>query len=222
MPTHRLRPYDRDFELTFGPEEAAADFLDLRKEPACLSKTGADWSTARGGTNPPPVAESPDPKGVLPGRRIGQKLAVLCHWQRRFHTSKKDNHSAYSMLAKSSPRDLFIIVARLKEQVKAFDELPPDEQRSILENVKRRPTLETDLFEAIERNSSLLSFTHFPATVAKYFCDTHQARKVGDCSGGLGDRLTGTSARSDPTFHHSSLSLSLCSLLRLLHRIPCI
>jgi hypothetical protein len=142
-----------------------------------LKKVNKDWSTARKDKGSTPLAPTPDKlELVLGGPKTGQLLAEYFHWQSRHQTqtNKSSDNSAFA-IARGWTRS---------QLLKAFDrDQKHQKERSLSEEQK--------LYEAVRRNSAVQSFTHFRASVSKYFCDSEKARKVLDSSAGLGDRLSG-------------------------------
>ena len=104
---------------------------------------------------------------------VGQLLSEYHHWQHRAQTATIHFRSASDVAA-----DL--------------DRRPLSKDRERIRRATKRPLTDDEcLFDAIRTNSSLMTLTHFRASVSKHLCDTYQARRVLDFSAGWGDRMTG-------------------------------
>lgn len=106
----------------------------------------------------------------------GQLLSAYFHWPHRVRTRTRWHASAHEVLQRRlrEPSFLASADARIAKQGGSAAAFP-----------------ERAGFKVIERNSALLTVTHFRATVSKHLCDVLQARDVLDFSAGWGDRLTG-------------------------------
>ena len=106
---------------------------------------------------------------------IGQLLSEFFHWKSRSKTSTIWLSSANEIMKRRKAEPKFLNGA---------------EGRLI--RCTRRTMNPCELeYEVVRTNSSLLTLTHFRASVSKYFCDTLTPRNVLDFSAGWGDRLTG-------------------------------
>lgn len=108
--------------------------------------------------------------------RTGQMLAERFHWRDRVHTGTVHHpeQSASRQLQRWTADPAFLKQAHER-----------------LRRVSPSPDEEAARFKTIMLNSTLLTLTHFRASVSKHLCDTLVARRVLDFSAGWGDRTTG-------------------------------
>lgn len=141
-----------------------------------------DWVVRSG-------APTPNKQPLLfRGMRRGQLLSDYFHWQHRVRTATKWLQSGETILNKwLVEKDTFLVGAM--DRIERCN--------------RRKMNKEQLMYEVVRSNSSLMTLTHFRASVSKYFCDTLQASSVLDFSAGWGDRLTGFLA--SPTVEHITL-----------------
>jgi hypothetical protein len=128
----------------------------------------------------------------------GQLLSQHFHWKHRMRTSTVHQPSAQKVISKwrNEPHRWTQAVSRLskwrykpKKQA-TFANPESCEVANTIQDEDERKRLRS-FADAVVFNSSLLTLTHFRASVAAHLCRIEAARHVLDFSAGWGDRLTG-------------------------------
>ena len=140
------------------------DFLKFAD--STINLNADDWEPGRG-------VLLGDKLGYFPPTNTGQLLAKLCHWVARHSTPRTTgNSTAYDVL---------------KETENTFDDMVQKAKKAGAKS-KHECAL---AYAWLRSNSSVLTVTHFRASVSKFFCDEYTYVNVLDCCAGWGDRLTG-------------------------------
>lgn len=161
---------------------------EVRADFARLCVLGGDWRARQRGA-PWDAASLGSTRALLrpklalhSNRDCGQLLSQFFHWRHRVRTATVHSPSAHDVLSawSADPVRMQRAVARVAAAGRVA---APD--------VGGRARAQRAAFLALERNSALLTCTHFRAGVAKFYADATRARSVLDFSAGWGDRLTG-------------------------------
>lgn len=173
---------DGRFVYDKTPAQIREDFVKLqRTDPEDLVERHTRWEVRTG-------CPTPHKLYLFRSVRAGQLLSECMHWKHRVRTSTRWWRSAQEVLDrwKRDPHFLRAAAARVDRATKNRT-FTPDELA----------------YDTIRTNSSLMTMTHFRASVSKYLSDTTGAGTVLDFSAGWGDRLTGFMA--SPSVRHIHL-----------------
>lgn len=157
-------------EFAFQPtdDQVRADFERLcARDATTFVDTQRPWNTR---------FSVPSKRYLYRMLHTGQLLSMRFHWHHRVRTSTLWHPSAHSILQRRLCEPAYLKDADARLQAQGGSAAAIDARAA---------------FRVIERNSALLTVTHFRATVSKHLCDVYRARDVLDFSAGWGDRLTG-------------------------------